>query len=76
MECNKYDATIQDFRYYANDKRRSKDYRALAAKAATELELANLELKECRKVLRNLICAYENVLRAAKEAETFLEEES
>lgn len=76
MECNKYDASIQDFRYYANDKRRSKEYRALAAKAATELELANLELKECRKVLHNLICAYENVLRVAKETEAFLEKES
>lgn len=75
MELNKYDATIQDLRYYANDKRRSKDFRTVVGRAATELELANLELKECRKTLLNLICAYENVIRAIEDAKAILEQE-
>lgn len=72
MEYNHFDAVVQDLRYYAKDKRRTKDFRETAGKAATELELCNMELKECRKRLQRLLVARENLFSAEEDAREYM----
>ena len=73
MEYNHYDAVISDLRYYAGDKRRTKDFREVVGMASTELELCNMALKECRKLLHRLICANENLSHVEEEIREYME---
>lgn len=68
MTYNYYDEVIQDLRFYANDKRRSIEYRKILARAISALETANLELKEAQSLIRKIgnitadaMCAFESV---------------
>lgn len=71
--CNYYDAVVQDLWYYAKDHRRSKSCRDQLAKAASALEAANLELKECQSLLKKIHDAQETYAYVLAEIKRHME---
>ena len=54
MTFNEYDELVISLNYYANDKRRNKEYRETVKAAAEALRKANSELKNCQAELRHI----------------------
>ena len=54
MTINEYDDLIFSLKYYAQDKRRNKDYRDMCRRAAEALYNVNKELKESQAELRHI----------------------
>ena len=69
---NRYDVEVSDLLYYANDKRRSQDYRTILAIAANTLADANFELKECQRILKRYSDAFAELMRAAQEIREYM----
>lgn len=73
--CNYYDTVIQDLRYYANDRRRSSEYREILAMAVSALESANLELKESQRAIKALSDSVSNTMEAFHRIRKLAEEQ-
>lgn len=68
-----YAELIEDLRYYASDKRRSKEFRRVVSMACDVLKDAVFDLKECQEIMEEYASAEKAVMEASMKMKRYLD---
>ena len=72
-KAKEYAEAIESLRYYASDRRRSKEFRRVVSMACDVLTDAVFDLKECQEIIEEYTSASKAVMEASMKMKRYLD---